>query len=168
MFAELEALPLVGGTDSLTINTVRRLGKSLINETSENLAVLDHERDIVGPNLKDGSAATSARRVVSEPGIEETGVVDSKFTNQRVVGDHFGRMVGRNGYRLKRCEDVEIVRIQDDCRLFAPIDWFPKIDRVVLSLAVEVDQAGILARAKSDHAGLRIAFEIDSEGNAIF
>ena len=72
------------------------------------LAVLDHERDVVGAHLERGARPEHrAAGVEAEAGIEEPGVVRAQLAARRVVGGHLRRQARRDAHRLVGQQQVE-------------------------------------------------------------
>ena len=74
VLAEGVGLALVRGADALAVQDVQGFDHALEREPTDALAVLDHERDVVGPDLQ-GGPRSCERPAVSNPnpGSEEPG-----------------------------------------------------------------------------------------------
>src|SRR5579859_1321612 len=165
LLAEAQALALVIRADALAVELVRPLGQPLIDEPADHLAVLDQERHLMRADLEHGAAAGAPGLAQTEAGIEEAGVMHPEFADQAVIGQHLGGMVRRYDDGFLRCQDIEIIGIEDDAGAAAPIDRLPEIERLVMADPVEVDQAGMAAGAIAHETGCGITLDIDREGN---
>ncbi len=86
MLAERFALTLVVGPDVPAIELGRFGQHALERELAHPLAVLDHERDVMGPHLERGGRPPQPPgRVITEAGVEEAGVMGAKLAGGRVV-----------------------------------------------------------------------------------
>ena len=112
LLRQLESLRLVVRTD---VHAIQRFGfaeQTLINQTADVLAVFDHEGHIVRTHFEHGARALEIVRALTEAGIKETGVVDTEFTDRRIVGHHRrGEVVG-DAHTLARHQDVKVIRVQ--------------------------------------------------------
>ena len=74
---------------SRAVEPVRRRGHPLEDELADRLALLDEERNVVGPDLeRRGRAPVRVPGRVPEPGVEEAGVVRPQLAAGRVVRGH--------------------------------------------------------------------------------
>src|SRR5947208_1569359 len=97
VLAQHRRLPLIAGTDIRAVQRIGPIEHPLECQLADRLAVLDHERDVAGPDLERGPAAvTAAPWVPAEAGIEEAGVVGPQFSGGWVVGHHLRRERGRD------------------------------------------------------------------------
>ncbi len=53
---------------------------------------------------------------MAEARIEEAGIVDAEFADQRIEGGHFGGVERRHVHGFAGDEDVELVGIEDRAR----------------------------------------------------
>src|SRR6516162_3483820 len=136
MFRQRQPLALIGRANAAAVELVRSGDQALVDEAAEDLAILDQERDLVGAYLEHGTAAGTTGLGSAKARIEETGEMDAKFADKGVVGQHFGRVIGRYDDRLARSENVEIVWVEDDpTRAAGPavgVDRLPEVARIVL------------------------------------
>ena len=96
MLAQLQALRLVVRADALTIHRTGPRQHLLINETPDDLAVLEDERHLARAHFQNGARALPARAGIAETGIEETGLVHAEFADQRIERHHLGGVVRRD------------------------------------------------------------------------
>src|SRR5438105_1725761 len=86
VFSEGLDLALVVGADALAVEQRGRLEHPLEGQLADLLLVLDHERDVMGPDLqRRGRAVQLAGGVEAETRVEEAGVVRAQLAARRVV-----------------------------------------------------------------------------------
>ena len=94
MAAKYQTLALVRRPDLRTVQLVGGFQHLLVGQCADLLAVFDHEGHVVGPHLHDRLDAGHLPIVAeAEAGVEKAGIMDSEFTDQGIVGDHFGGMI---------------------------------------------------------------------------
>src|SRR6516225_12352768 len=171
MFRQRQPLALIGRADLAAVELVRSRDQALVDEAAEDLAVLDQERDLVGAHFENSPAPRTTALGGTKARIEETGEMDAEFADKGVVGQHFGRVIGRYDDRLARSENVEIVWVEDDpARAAGPavgVDRLPEVARIVLIDPVDIDQIGVAARLVAANAAPGVAGDIDGAGEAI-
>src|SRR4051794_35298733 len=131
VLAERALLPLVVRADAFAVEHVGRFDEVLEREPAHALAVLHHERHVVGPHLERRLAAGEAVVVVTEPRVEETGVVGAQLTARRVVPRHRGRNPAGDRPRLGRQQQVDLLGLEHEwvAALAAPRP--PVVGRIV-------------------------------------
>src|SRR5271166_3792902 len=111
MLRQRQALALVGGADRGAVELVGSGDQPLVDETADDLTVLDQERHLVRAYFEDGAAAGAAGLGGAETRIEEAGVMHSELADEGVVGQHLGGMVRRHDDGFAGRQDVKIVRV---------------------------------------------------------
>ena len=167
MLAELQALALVVRFQGLAVDLCGFFGQGFVDEAAYYLAVFYDEGDFEGSDFEDGFCALAACAGVAEAGVEEAGVVDAEFADQSVIGDHFGGVVDGDADGFLAGEDVELAGVEDEAGAVAAVDGFPEVlDRVVI-LLVHVDEAGVGLGTVADKARVRVAGDVDGDGDAV-
>src|SRR5258706_2116377 len=105
--------------------------------------MLNNERNFVRSDLKNRTSAFSTRLRVPESGVKESGVMDSKFAHQSVIGDHFCRIRGRNPYGLVGRQNIKVCWVQNQSTPSRRPHWFPEILKVVVALSIDIDKPGM-------------------------
>ena len=102
----------------------------------------------------------------AEARIEEAGVVDAEFTDQRIEWRHFRRMVGRHPHGLFRGEDVELAGVEDQVGAPARKHRLPEVHRVERSRRIDIDQPRKTLGAVADQLFGAEPREIDADRDA--
>src|SRR5258708_4039469 len=95
-----------------------------------------------------------ARRFFSTPAetrIEEARIMDSKFANRRVKGQHLCRHMRRNAYSFLRGENVKLTRFENDGPALIPAQRIPKVAGIIVADVGEIDRCGAPLRTISDN-----------------
>src|SRR4029453_11302070 len=103
--------------------------------------VLQDEWHLARANLKHRAGATAAGALIAEARIEEAGVVNAEFADQRIERHHLGGVVGRYLHGLFRSEDVEFVGIKDQALVGPRRDRLPEIRDRMTGALLDIDQA---------------------------
>src|SRR5437870_4229031 len=82
MLRQGQALALVGRAAGCPVELVGPGDQALVHEPADDLAVLDHERDLVRAHFEDGPATGPARLGHTEAGIKEARVMHPKFSDE--------------------------------------------------------------------------------------
>src|SRR5690606_12991970 len=127
MLRQLEPLRLVVRAEAEAIEPLRALQHMLVDEPADDLAVFENERHFVAAHFQNRPTAASSGLGMTEAGIEETGIMDPEFTDQRIEGRHFGGIERRDMHRLTRDENIELVRIKDKFVAAATVERLPEI-----------------------------------------
>ncbi|SLM46598.1 protein of unknown function [Nitrospira japonica] len=170
MFAERERLPLIGRAQADAVQAARHVEHAIIDDLEEGLAVVNQERDIVGPHLQHHlRAGDLAVRPVSESRIEETRVMGAQFSASRLVGHHFCRIVRRNADAFFGSQNVELFRLQQQAVLAMPVQGLPEIRCRVIADFGKVDDVAVLFRPVADDgvAGSLLSLEIDAKEQTV-
>ena len=77
------------------------------------------------PGADQTAAGAGAAGPQAEAGVEEARVMDPELAHQGIVGLHLGGVVFRNGDRLLRGENVEVVRVENQA---APAPRFSRTE----------------------------------------
>src|SRR5271170_6162208 len=91
----------------------------------------------------------------------------AKFSDQRIIRDHFRRKARWNLYRLARCENIEIGGIQYETALSGGGHGIPKITRVVMPHFIDVDQARVILGLVADDSAGGISVYVDRDRHPI-
>src|SRR5580765_1599291 len=167
MLAQRDALALVGGFHADAVELRRRRGQPLVDETPDDLAVLDHERQLKRAHLEHRARALPARVRIAETGIEEPGIVNAELPDQRVVRDHLRREHRRHLHRFARGENVEVRRVEHQSALAGREHRLPEILRLVVPHAVDVDQTRVALRLVADHTARAAAHQVHRHRHAV-
>ncbi len=92
MLGELQALRLVVGAEAGAVEDRGALGHRLVDEAANGLAMFEDEGHLVAAHFQHRPAAGTAGGGMAEAGIEEAGIMDAELADQRIEGDHLGRM----------------------------------------------------------------------------
>src|SRR5262249_58741609 len=109
MLRQLEPLRLVVRADALAVERVGSLRHLLVDEPTDDLAVLEDEGHFARAHLQHRARPAPAGACVTEAGVEESGIVHAKLAHQRIERHHLGGVVGRHLHRLFRREDGALV-----------------------------------------------------------
>ena len=167
MLGQLEALRLVVRADAHAVERRWPRQHLLIDQTADDLAVLEDERHLARAHLQHRAGAAAAGALVAEARIEEAGVVHAEFADQRIERHHLGGVVRRHLHRFLGSEDVELVGIEDQALVGARRDRLPEIGDGVAVALLDVDQAGVALGAIADEVVLAEAREIDADRDAV-
>src|SRR5262245_33836041 len=91
MLRQLQALRLVVGAEISAVERGRARAHALVDETPDDLAVLQDEGHFMAAHFEDRAAARPARRRMAESGVEEAGIMDAELADQRVERRHLRR-----------------------------------------------------------------------------
>src|SRR5713226_412814 len=95
--------------------------------------MLDQERNFVCPHFEHRACTFYVARTVSEAGVEEPRIVNSKLTIGRIKGDHFCGEVRGNADLFPGCEKVKVTCVKDEALISSLIARVPKfLGRVVI------------------------------------
>lgn len=79
MLGQFQALCLIVRAEICAVERLRPLQHVLVDQPSDDLAVIEDERHFVAAHFEHGPAAGAARGRMAETRIEETGIVDTEF-----------------------------------------------------------------------------------------
>src|SRR5262249_46306252 len=161
MLGQLESLRLVVRADALAVEQVRSLQHSLVNETADDLAMLEDEGYLARAYLQNRARPAPAGARVAEAGVEESGIVHAKLAHQRIERHHLGGVVGRHLHRLLGGEDIELVGVENEALVLARMHRLPEVGDVVARATLDVDEAGVAFGAVADEAVGTKAGKID-------
>src|ERR1700756_2187492 len=83
MFAQLQALRLVVRADALAVHGLGPRQHFFVNQTADDLAMLEDERHFARAHFQHSTRALAAGAGIAKSGIEETGIMHAEFTDQR-------------------------------------------------------------------------------------
>src|SRR5215470_6061247 len=110
---QFQALRLIIRADALAIEGIGPGQHTFVDETADNLAVLDNERHLAGTHLQYRAGATPAGARIAEARIEKARVMNAEFADQGIEGHHFGGVIGGHLDRFSGGQDIELVRIKN-------------------------------------------------------
>src|SRR5437868_5431488 len=96
MLRELQPLRLIVRADALSIERLRPSDHPLVDQTPDDLPVLQDERHLTRAHLEHRAAALAARARIAETGIEEARVMHAKLPDQRIERYHLGGIIRRH------------------------------------------------------------------------
>jgi hypothetical protein len=128
-----------------------RTDQSLKQQAAHILTVFKQEWHLVRSNFEHSASALDVVGSVPEPRIEETGVVDAKLTDRRIVRNHLRRKLGRDPNLLSRSQDVKLFGVENQISPVVSRDRLPEFLRVVMPYACQVDHRRVPARAISNN-----------------
>src|ERR1700761_6728037 len=102
MLRQLPPLRLIVRADALAVHRIRPRKHLLVDETADDLAVLEDERHLARTHFEDGARAAAARAGIAKAGIEEAGIVNAELADQRIERHHLGGAIGWHLHRLAR------------------------------------------------------------------
>ena len=119
----------------------------------------------MGADFQHGLRAGNFSTAVAEARIEEAGIVGSQLAAGGFIRDHLGRMVGRHTNPLLRCENIELLRFEQQAVVAVPLDRLPEIGGGVVADFGQVDHVAVFLRAVADDAVplIVLAAQIDPE-----
>src|SRR5262245_41801210 len=100
MLGQLQALGLVVRPNALAVELVRACEHLLVDESADDLTVLQDERYLARADLKNGARAATAGAGVTKSRIEKARIVHAKLADQRIEWYHLGSVVRRHLYGL--------------------------------------------------------------------
>src|SRR5689334_21653923 len=100
--------------------------------------MLKNERHLARAHLEHRPGTLAAARRMAESGIEKAGIMHPKFTHQRIEWHDFCGVIGRHPDRLARCQDVELVGIEDQA--LWPEDRLPIVAHLERADGIDIDQ----------------------------
>src|SRR5690242_5601798 len=124
--------------------------------------MLDNEGHLPGPDFQYRAGATAMADIMAETGIEETRIVHTELTDERIERHHFGGEIRRDRDRFARGEDIEFVGIEHDRAGTTGVNWLPIVQRLKRIAAIDIDDPRVAPRPPS-HLALPVAFEIHRE-----
>src|SRR5258705_3153915 len=152
MLAQLQALRLVVRADALAVHGLGPRQHFFVNQTADDLAMLEDERHFARAHFQHRARALSAGAGIAKAGIEEAGIVHAEFADQRIERHHLGGVVRRHLHRLFGCEDIKLAGIENETAIRPRRDRLPEfIDRVTAA-AIDIDHAGVAFGAVADKA----------------
>ena len=122
----------------------------------------------MGANLENGLGSRDPIIPIAEAWIEEPRVVDSKFPHRRIVGDHGCGKAGRHPDALFRGQNVELIRIEDECAVLGAPDGVPEIQRLVKIGLAQIDQRGVPLGAVAHDLTVGRSMQIDRQPQSTF
>src|SRR6202047_2466174 len=90
MLAQLQALRLVVRADALAVEGVGPRQHFLVDQTADDLAVLEDERHLARAYFQNRARALSAGPRIAETGIEEAGIMHAELADQGIERHHLG------------------------------------------------------------------------------
>src|SRR5690606_38642293 len=106
---------------------------------ADDLSVLENEGYFARAHFQHRARAAPRAGIMPETGIEEARVMDAEFADHGIERHHLGGEFRRNGNRLARGENVELVRIEHDpLDALARRDRIPEIERIAGVAQVDV------------------------------
>src|SRR5215831_6330424 len=167
MLGQLQALRLVVRADAPAIEGLGPRQHMFVDETTDDLTVLDDEWHLVGAHLEHRAGAAPACARITEPRIEEARIVDAKFANQWIEWNHLGGVIGRHLDGFLGRQDVELVRIKYQATVAPRPDWLPEFRNVVARPAIHIDDASMALGAVADEPVRTETDEINADWNAV-
>src|SRR3569623_3343864 len=101
---------------------LRRRQHFFINETPDDLAMLENEGHFARTHLQYRARPLPARAGMTEARIEEACVVNTEFADQRVDRHHFGGVIRRHLHRFLCREDGELAGIENEAAVWPGAD----------------------------------------------
>ena len=130
--------------------------------------MFENERHFARTHFEHGARALAACAGITKTGIEETGIVHAKLSDQGIERHHLGGVAWRHLHRFFRRENVELVGIEDQALVGARRHRLPEVEHAVAGAAFDIDQAGVaLGAIADDAAGAERAGQIDADGDAV-
>src|SRR5579862_1696215 len=155
MLGEFQALRLIVGADALTIHRMRPRQHFLVDETADDLAVLENEGHLARAHFQDSARALAAGTGIAEAGIEKPRVVHAEFADQWVERHHLGSVVRRHLHGFLGRENVELAGIENEAAVRPRRNRFPELVDSIAAATVDIDDAGVTLGAIADEtAGL--------------
>ena len=167
MLGELQALRLIIRANALAVKLPRPRQHLLIDETADDLAVLQDERHFARAHLEHRAGAAAAGALVAETRIEEAGIVHAEFADQRIERHHLGGIIRRHLHRFLGRQDIELVGIEHQASVGARRHRLPEIGNVVAGAPLDVDQPGMALGAIADEVAGPKPGQIDSDCDAV-
>src|SRR5579863_5893971 len=96
MLGQLQALRLIVGADALAVHGVWPRQHFLVDEASDDLAVLEDEGYFARAHFEYRARALAAGAGIAEAGVEESRIMHAEFANQRIERHHLGGVIRRN------------------------------------------------------------------------
>src|SRR5690606_26538904 len=111
-----------------------------IDKPADNLTMIKNEGHFMAADFQHGAAARAARSRMADTGVEETRIMDAKFTDQRIVRHHLRCMRRRHMHRLPGHENIKFVRIEYQLALAAAEKRIPVIEHGIGIAPVDIDE----------------------------
>lgn len=165
MLRELEPLRLIIGAEVEAVKPLRAVQHVFVDETADDLAMLQNERHLVTADFEHRPAAAAAGRRMAEPGVKETGIMNAELAHQRIERRHLGGIEWRYMNGLAGNEDVEFVRVEDEVIAAAAVEGLPEIENRMLGFLVDVDDRCVMLAAIADQPVGAGALEVDGKGD---
>src|SRR5262245_14959086 len=167
MLRELQALRLIVRTNALPVQLFRLCEHLLVHQPADNLSVLEDERDLTRAHLENGARAIAAGVGIAEPGIEEAGIVDPEFADQRIERHHFGCVVGGHLHRFLRSKNVKLIRVEDQALVRPRLHWLPEIKYGITAAPFYIDKPRMTLGAIPDKPVRPKPRQIDADRNPL-
>src|SRR5579872_5597356 len=167
MFRKFQALRLIVRADPLTVHGMRPRQHFFVNQSADDLAMLENERHFARAYLQYGARALAAGAGIAEAWIEEAGIMHAEFTDQRIERNHLGSIVRRHLHRFLGGENVEFAGIENKAAVGPPRNWLPELVDLITPAAVDIDDAGVALGAITDEAAGLLSRKIDAQRHAI-
>ena len=156
MFGEFQSLPVIIGRKRIAIAPFRHRCHVFKNKARHKLPVLKHKGRIVTADFQNAARG----RINAKTGIKKPGIVDPEFPKTGRNRRHLRGDTDRNGNRLPRGQNVELVRIENDkpgCRCF---DRFKVCIPVESCGLININEPGVAACPIANHRAM-LAREAD-------
>src|ERR1035441_4297802 len=147
MLAEFQPLPLVRRADSFPVKQPRPFQQALKHEAGDHLAMLHDERDLMGPHFEHCPRTVDIARSVTESWIEKTRIVDTKLPDRGIERHHLSGVLRGDPHALARCQNVEILRIENQRVAVVAPDRVPELIEIVVLNSRQIDERRMLLRA---------------------
>ena len=105
----------------------------------------------------------------TKPRVKKSCIMGTEFTHTRVIGAHFGGMVPRHRYKFTAGKNIEFIRIQHQpaSHKISCCQLFPIGIHLTTARRVNIDKAGMFARAPADNLCVGIRGQIHAQGHTI-
>src|SRR3982074_2472167 len=114
MLAQLQALRLIVRADALAVHGVGPRQHFLEAQPADDLAVLEDERHFARAYFEYSTGTLPAGAGITEPGIEEAGVMHTEFADEGVERHHFGGVIRRHLHSLFRRQNIKLAGIENE------------------------------------------------------
>src|SRR5580698_8465076 len=160
LLAQGEGLMLIGRSDVRAVNLVWARQQVHIVEATDELTVFYQERNLVGSNLENRAGSLDLAGTIAKTRIEESRIVNAKFTIRWIERNHFGCEIRRNTNAFSGGENIKVAWLENQIFTRVLMTNFPELLRRIKVHAVQFDCGSISLRPVGDNltgfGGLKI------------
>src|SRR5262249_47393667 len=134
------------------VKLIWRCQHLLVDEPADDLTVFENERHFARTHFQHRPRTEAAGPRIAETGIEESGIMNAEFADQRIEWNHLRGIAGRHLDRFCGSQNVKLVRVKDQRPIGSPQDRLPEVSNLVGTAALDYDHCSVPLGAIADDA----------------